>query len=200
MSKEKADFIREIQSTNQPLSPYEISQLIRISYNWVSLYKGDPELKSAFWRGYMVRPDVTHAYTPENPAIYWCVIALDQPKGWQHVTWIKEMLQIIDSASHYTSDKDKLGAMLETRRTTDPNGDGTPLNVVADKHGFILALACAVPREYRETLRKGRFLERVGQDAIANITNIPPEYVDRILDIEFEIAFEKALKEIEAEG
>jgi len=192
----KAEFIRDLQSANQVISPGELSQRIRLVYGWVSIYKGDPGLDSNIYRGYMAPPEGSGDRTPDNPDYYWCVLATNQEAGWSNVTWIKEMLQVIDSEKHKTSNKEQLEAILIVRRTDSPNGAETLPNVVADKNGFILALGCAVPRAHRESLRQSGVLQKLGPDKLAGVLGVPAEYIEKLLAPDFENVFEKALAEI----
>lgn len=199
MSQAKIEFIQSVQGEEQALWPYDVSQRIREKFAWLSLYRGDPELDpNSAYRGYMVRPYTARAHSPEDPAAYWCVVATGQSMGWQNLVWIKEMLQALDSEDALTSDGEKLAQVIEMSDVHEPNGDDTPLNVVADRNGFTLALGCAIPKRLRDLLRS----ELASSGSIAPIRRadlesyIPAEYVDYLLDEAFEQEFENALSEI----
>jgi hypothetical protein len=189
----KADFIGSLQGENKALSPYDISQRLRIAVGCVCVYRGDPDLSVDDFRGYMIKyADKPHR-SPENPELYVCVISLQQSKAWQDVIWTKEILQILDSLDHRTDTQDKLGQMLEHRRPHAPYGDGTPTHIVADANGFTLALGCTVPQSYRDTLRQQRYLDRYPLDVLEGMLLIPAEWVEFVLSPSFEDNFNLAL-------
>jgi len=197
MSMIKAKFIRGLQEYDEPLWPSEISQKIRQQFFWISAVRWDDELDPKLFRGYMVRSHMTRAYTADDPFLYWCVIATRQSMGWSNVTWIKEMLQALDSGECLTSSKEDLGVMIDNRIAILPNGDDTPPNLIADKNGFILALGSAVPLGYRKRLREMRKLGALPLNIIETLNHIPKDYIDFVLNESFEGAFEQALKETE---
>jgi len=198
MSKIKADFIASLQTSAQPISPYEISQEIRREFSWVCLSQFDEDLNPEIARGYMIRPLMRRVHTPDDPCLYWCVISTQQSKGWQHVTWIKEMLHALDSGDSLTSNKDKLGSMLDVRVANSPNGRETPPHVVADKTGLILALGTAIPNSFRKKLRThGQTKDELPLNILADLANIPENFIDTILNDNFEEKFNTALTEIE---
>lgn len=187
----KSEFIRSLQGDDVVLTPYEISQRIRKKHGCCSRYRGDPGLNVAHYRGYMVRyakPD----RSPENPEWYECVISLGQSKQWQDLVWTKEILGILDGPDHWTKNKELLGHMIDSRAHQVIRSVGTPLNVTADKDGLILALGCAIPLGYRQTLRDQRSLEKNRQQLEAEIM-IPAEFIDAVLGPPFEDEFERAL-------
>lgn len=189
----KSEFIRHLQTDVKALSPFEISQQIRLKYFFVSTYQGDPELRVSDFRGYMVKYSEKLHRSAEDPELYTCIISLEQSKAWQDLIWIKEILQILDHPEHRTNERDKLGRMLDNRQTNSPNGRDTPLNVMADKVGLTLALGSAIPHAYREILREQRYLERYSPDDLEQILNIPAELIPIVLETTFEKTFEDAL-------
>jgi len=194
----KASFIRKLQSYDKPLHPSDISQLVRNDHNAISACRFDDELDPEFLRGYMIEPNNTgtREFTTDNPAVYWCVVSTKQSPGWQHLTWAKEILQILDDESHKTDNKEKLRAMLENRIANEPNCNGELPNVVADKNGFLLALGCIVPRGYRELMRQENHIELFSLTDLASILFIPEEYVKEVIADSFEDKFEERLSEI----
>lgn len=197
MSQTKVEFIGSLQNEVRTLHPSEISQRIREKYAWVCLYRADPDLDPNLYRGYMVRPYTGRAHSAEDPAGYWCIIAGSQTIGWQNLVWTKEMLQALDPEHALTSDSDKLRQVIEMGEVHEPHDSDTDACVVADKNGFTLALGCAIPRAYREKLRKE--IQETGKlDPLerANMENyIPAEYVDSVLGPGFEDEFNRALDE-----
>ena len=198
MSQTKVDFINGLQSEDRALHPSVISQRIREKFAWVCLYRADPLLDPSLYRGYMVRPYTGRAHSADDPAGYWCIIASNQSIGWQNLVWTKEMLQALDSEEELTSDPAKLKNVLKMRAIHEPHSDDTPPNVVADKNGFTLALACEIPKKYRDYLRNeiathGR-LDPLHRADMENY--IPEEYVDAVLSLDFEPDFDRALQEI----
>jgi hypothetical protein len=183
----KANFVMSLQYESKALSPFDISQRLRQTHSCVSVYRGDPELKSRVIRGYMVRPPEKPDRTPENPELYVCVISLDQSKAWQD----KEILGILDTPEHHTNTKAKLGDMLDNRRVLTQNGHGTPPNVVADKIGFTLALGTMVPMVYRTSLRAMK--NRPPLEVLEGTISVPKEFIEWILTDEFEHSFSKAI-------
>lgn len=198
MDLNKPSFILSLQSHDSTISPHQLSQYVRITYGWICVCRIDDDLPPDRYRAYMVLPEPKSSQSPENPAVYWCVVSGRQNAHWQHLSWTKEILQALDDSSQRTNNKEKLEAMLRTRVANSPNGNSTPPNIVADKNGFILALGCMVPARYREILRKENFLERFAgkEDQLADILNIPQEYVEAVIDDSFEDLFEKKLREI----
>jgi hypothetical protein len=83
--------------------------------------------------------------------------------------------------------------MLDSRRVLAKNGDATPLNVVADKNGFTLALGAKVPMVYRNSLRNSRV--RPSLESLEAALLVPKEFIDWLLTEEFERYFETALAE-----
>jgi hypothetical protein len=198
MSQPKIEFIRSLQEEVLPLWPSDISQKIRVKFSWICLYRADPDLDSTILRGYMVRQYSARAHTPDDPASFWCVVAGNQDMGWQNLVWTKEMLQALDSEEALTSDSEKLGKVIDMKGVHEPNGHDTPAHIVADKNGFTLALGCAIPKGYRDLLRK-EISENGKIDPLhrANMESyIPAEYIDFVVDLEFETKFQTALSEI----
>jgi hypothetical protein len=193
----KSDFIRSLQFEPKALSPFDISQRLRQQYSCVSIYQGDPDLDFRKRRGYMVRYQPKAERTPENPELYTCVIALNQSPAWQDLVWAKEILHILDGPGHATH-ADNLGDMLDSRAVNGPTGDGTPLNVMADKNGFILALGCKIPHTYRVSLRKS--LDRPGHDQLEKTLMVPTDFIEDLLNPKFEEEFATALAECDHEG
>lgn len=189
----KANFIRSLQYETRPLSPPEISQKLRLLHSCVSIYQGDAQLRIEEYRGYMYRPPEKSDRSPENPELYNCVISLNQSKAWQDLVWVKEILGILDLPRHRTKSKAALGEMLDNRIVLTPNGDNTPLNVVADKNGFTLALGCMMPAAYRASLRK--MTPRPPIEVLEGMVLVPREFIDWLLTDDFESRFERALAE-----
>jgi hypothetical protein len=113
--------------------------------------------------------------------------------AWQQLVWAKEILQILDRPEHHTGSKAALGHMMDSRKVLAPNGHETPLNVVADKNGFVLALGSKVPMAYRSSLRDTKV--RPSLDILESTLLIPKEFIEMLLSTEFEANFEKALAE-----
>lgn len=191
----KSEFIRSLQHEEKGLSPYDVSQRVRLSHSCVSTYQGDPLLKVADYRGYMTRFEEKTDRTPANPELYVCIISLDQSKQWQDLVWTKEILQILDDKGHRTYNKDALAHMLDNRAAQGPTPNGTPLNVMADKNGFTLALGSMVPKGYRDILRKQRAKENVKVELLEKQILVPAEFIEWLLSDKFEADFETALKE-----
>ncbi len=189
----KADFIRSLQGENKGLSPYDVSQRVRLAHGCVSVYQADSELSVEDHRGYMIRWREKRDRTADNPELYICVISTQQSKAWQDVTWIKEILQILDPPSHRTDTPEKLKSMLANRHALTPNGHDTPHNVVADKAGLILALGAAIPYKYRRVLREQDYLSRYEIDELEHMLLIPNELVGFLLGADFEAQFNTAL-------
>src|SRR5688572_25426921 len=110
-----------------PLWPFDISQRICASFGWISLYLGDAELDPSKLRGYMVRPPSNRLHSAADPAQFWCVVASSQPMGWQHITWTKEMLQVLDGEDALTNNSERLREMLDQN---SPPGESSPPHVV----------------------------------------------------------------------
>lgn len=199
MPPSKKEFILNLQKNTENQSPHHISQAIRKEYCWISAYKGDPALDTQIYRGYMIRPelDPNNPATPELPSLYMCIVSLDQDVGWQNTIWVKEMLQVIYPPSHFTSDKDKLGTMLDNRSANEPHAENTLPHVIADKNGFILALGCIVPGGLRDVARKNDYQTAYGLDRLSEMWLIPEEFVSMILSEDFEARFNQALDEID---
>jgi hypothetical protein len=187
----KSEFIRSLQFESKALSPFDISQRLRQQYSCVSVYQGDPKLDPKKHRGYMTRFREKPDKTPENPELYVCIIASNQPKSWQDLVWTKEILHILDRNAHWTQNKNALGHMLDNRTTLEPHDDGTPLNVKADKNGVTLALGCKVPHTYRTSLRKAR----PALGALEGMLLVPAEYCEWLLTDDFETHFGNAVGE-----
>lgn len=188
----KSTFVRSLQVETKALSPFDISQRLRQEYGCVSIYKADPNLDIAKFRGYMIR-SYKEDRSPENPEVYICVISTLQSKPYQDLTWTKEILHILDAPSHRT-DSESLGHMLDNRETTGRTGNGTPPNVMADKNGVTLALGCMVPRTYRNSLRtSGLQIEQ-----LEGMLSVPQEYIPWLLFQEFEADFEAAVAECDS--
>jgi hypothetical protein len=198
MSQVKAKFIESLQTNDNPLSPYDISQAIRKEFYWVCLYKGDPFLDPDVRRGYMVRTPITQAASADEPAMYTCAIAEKQSMGWQNITWIKEMLHALDGGDSVVNNSEKLGNILDINSVHQQNNIQTPVAVVHDCNGFDLALGCAVPRTLRQRLRMQKSVNNGNVDPVmrSDLCNIPDEYIDYVLNEEFEKTFEQALSEI----
>jgi hypothetical protein len=190
----KSEFIRSLQSESIALSPYQVSQRLRLACGCVSVFQGDHELDPADYRGYMLRYAEKPDRTPENPELYVCVISLRQGKAWQDLIWTKEILGVLDHPEHRTKDRTSLGHMIDNRSALPPHGAGTPANVIADKNGFTLALGCAVPFEYRKVLRKEKYLDRFSGEQLEELLLIPEEFIAHLLSEGFEKSFEEALQ------
>jgi hypothetical protein len=188
----KAAFVRSLQSETIALSPFYISQRLRLAHGCVSVYQGDPKLPATVVRAYMVRfgGDIG---TPERPILYQCVVALDQSPAWQHLAWIKEIIHILDRPEHRTHDTEGLKQLLDHRGKMPKDGAPLPLHVQADHNGLTLALGCALPQEYRHILRTEKYLEKYSAQQLEALLSVPAEYVLQILDPQFEGQFEAAL-------
>lgn len=192
----KAEFVRGLQSEDQPLSPYEISQRIRRSHGCVAVYQIDRDLPSRILRGYMVRWAEKKNRSPENPELYSAIVAGDQSLAWQHVVMTKEILHILDPPDQRTKDKQGLAKMLgETVGDVDAFG-GSGLNVIADRLGFTLALGSAIPGKYRQTLRKGKPHSHIHLADLERLLNVPSALISLVLDPQFEDGFERALSSV----
>jgi len=189
----KSEFVRSFQEADQPFHPHEVSQRVRKAIGCVSSYHGDPDLSTEHFRGYMVRYKEKPNRSAEDPELYICVISTQQSAAYQHVIWIKEIIQIFDSVDHRTDTADKLQTMLVNRATNPTHSSEGESHVVADKNGFILALGVAVPRAYREICRKQNFLARYPNEDIEKLLNIPAEFVEFVLGQDFAKEFEAAL-------
>lgn len=189
----KADFVRSLQFESKALSPFDISQRLRQLHSCVSICQLDPELNPEDYRGYMVRFKAKPNRSPQNPELYVCVVSAKQPMAWQQLIWAKEILQILDRPEHHTGTKDALQNMMKSRAVLAPNGHGTPLNVVADKNGLLLALGSTVPRDYRNSLRDTK--ARPSLETLEGTLLVPGEFIELLLSPEFEEQFERALKE-----
>lgn len=189
----KANFIRSLQYESKALSPFDISQRLRQTHSCVSICRLDPKLDVKQYRGYMVRYGEKRDRTPENPELYTCVVSSQQSMAWQQLVWAKEILQILDHPEHRTGAKVALGDMLDSRKVLVKNGDSTPLNVVADRNGFTLALGSKVPMVYRTSLRNSRV--RPSPETLESTLLVPAEFIDWLLTDDFERHFEKALIE-----
>jgi hypothetical protein len=141
----------------------------------------------------MVRFREKRDRTPENPELYVCVVSTQQTMAWQQLVWAKEILQILDRPEHRTGSKSSLGHMMDSRKVLSENGDKTPLNVVADKNGFTLALGTKVPMVYRTSLRNTKV--RPSLDALEATLLVPKEFIEWLLTDHFEEFFEQALVE-----
>jgi hypothetical protein len=190
----KAEFVRSLQTEGKALSPFDISQRVRIAVGCVAAYQGDADLAVEHYRGYMVKFSDKPNRSAEDPELYICVISLNQTAAWQSVVWIKEILQILDHEAHRTDTREKLVAMLKVRETASPNGHGTPPHVIADKNGLTLAIASAVPKSYRDVLREQRFLDRYDPDELEKVLLVPSELIARLLSSSFEGELEEALE------
>lgn len=189
----KSAFIRSLQEDRLALSPFDVSQRLRLQYGFVSAYRGDPNLDIRHYRGYMIRYPAKHTPTPENPELYICVISLNQPKQMQDLVWTKEIIGILDRPEHRTKNKNALGHMLDNRRVAAPHSPGMQRNVIADKNGFTLALGCTVPHAYREILRRERVLEKFTSEQLEAQLLVPAEYITELLDPSFEADFDAKL-------
>lgn len=188
----KADFVRSLQFESKALSPFDISQRLRQQYGCVSVCQLD-SIPVAEYRGYMLRYREKKDRSPENPELYVCVVSSDQSMAWQQLIWAKEILQILDRPEHRTGGKVALGAMMDVRKVRTPNGDGTPLNVMADKNGLTLALGSRIPQIYRNSLRNTKV--RSSLQSLEATLLVPQELIDWLLSDEFEQQFEQALIE-----
>ena len=195
----KSAFVRSIQEERLALSPFDVSQRLRLQHGLVSVYQGDAELEIEDYRGYMVRYPAKHTPTPQNPELYVCVISLKQPTAMQNLVWTKEIIQVLDRPEHRTNNKEALGHMLDNRSVADPHTPATPANVKADKDGFTLALGCTVPYAYREILRREKYLERFSLEQLEEQLLVPAEYIQRLLNPSFETEFEACLLQCDAD-
>lgn len=193
MNMSKRAFVQGLQVRDQVLSPYEISQAVRLAIGCVSRVAWDHKLPSEHSRGYMLRPLEKPDRTPENPQWYECVVATDQSLAWQHLIWTKEILHILDDEGERTNSEAALRQMLELRHTEMPSDPNSLPSTEADKNGLILALACAVPFRYRVVLRKNNFLARYSLDELEKALVVPKEKVEFLLAEAFESHFETAL-------
>lgn len=193
MTMNKMTFVQGLQLNNKALSPYEISQQVRLAIGCVSRCSWDDDLSVEHLRGYMVRLQIKEDRTPENPEWYECVIAKKQSLAWQHIVWTKEILQIFDKSEERTNSENALREMLEMRHTAKPGQSGDLPSTDADRNGFVLALACAVPFQYREVLRQNRYLDRFPLEDLEKVLGVPKEKIEFLLKPEFEDHFEKAL-------
>jgi hypothetical protein len=189
----KAEFVRSLQYESKALSPFDISQRLRQTHSCVSTSQGDPYLDIELYRGYMVRFREKRDRTPENPELYVCVVSTQQSLAWQQLIWAKEILQILDRPEHRTGSKEALGHMMDSRKVLAQNGGQTPLNVVADKNGFTLALGAKVPMVYRNSLRSVKV--RPSLEALEATLLVPKEFIEWLLTDHFEGTFEQALIE-----
>jgi hypothetical protein len=189
----KADFVRSLQFESKALSPFDISQRLRQLHSCVSICQLDPELNPDEYRGYMLRYKPKQNRSPQNPELYVCVVSAKQSMAWQQLVWAKEILQILDHPEHHTGSKTALEHMMASRAVLAPNENETPLNVMADKNGFLLALGSKVPRDYRNSLRDTKALPSL--ETLEGILLVPKEFIERLLSEEFEAQFEQALKE-----
>lgn len=187
----KADFIRSLQYESKPLSPFDISQRLRQTHSCVCIYQGDPELPIEEYRGYMIRFREKRERTPDNPELYVCVVSLRQSKQWQDLVWTKEILQILDRPEHRTASKASLGHMLDSRQVLAEHTDGIPLNVMADKNGFTLAVGSMVPTVYRTMLRS----PKSRPSPLEATLPISQEFIPWVLSPQFEQNFEAALSQ-----
>lgn len=189
----KANFVRSLQCECKPLSPYDISQRIRLQYSCVSTFQGDADLDPTMWRAYMVRYKEKPKRTPEDPEWYSCVVSLQQSKPWQDLSWTKEILQILDKPSHRTNNLVALKAMFNNRHAGGCLIAEAPGNVKADLNGFSLALGAAIPLGYRKILRAQKYLERHSAQDLEQMLNIPSELIPELISDDFEVGFEAAL-------
>lgn len=190
----KAEFIRSLQCEERTLSPYEISQRIRLVHGCVATYQADPQLSTRILRGYMVRWAEKPDRSPENPELYVCVIATDQAMSWQQLVMTKEILHILDPEEQRTRSKLALSEMFDNR-IGDILG-GTGLNVVADNVGLVLAVGSLIPKGYRRILREQDFIGKYPIADLERMLNIPSEFIVRVLSSEFEQEFERAITSI----
>ena len=188
----KLDFVASLQAEIKALSPFEISQRLRVAHGCVCIYQGDPDLEIEDYRGYMVRLAEKANRSPENPEQYMCVVSLRQSPAWQNLVWIKEILGILDGPEHWTKNKASLGHMIDSRETIGPHAAGTPPNVLADKNGFTLAVGCAVPGAYRRSLRDQR--QRKRAEELESELLVPREFIDWMISPAFEEQFQAALE------
>ncbi len=195
MTISKRAFVQGLQVRDQVLSPYEISQQVRLAIGCVSRCSWDEGLDIRHLRGYMVRDQHKPERTPEDPEWYECVIATDQSLAWQHIVWTKEILQIFDNGAARTNSEAALREMLETRNTQNANVSNVLPSTQADRNGFVLALASAVPYRYRVVLRRNGYLDRFPLDELEKLLVVPQEKIEFLLDGSFEGHFEAALHE-----
>jgi len=193
----KAAFVRSLQTESKALHPFDISQRLRQLHGCVSVSLLDDHLSAKEIRGYMMRYREKPDRSPENPELYICVVSADQSHAWQSLVWAKEILHVLDRSEHRTASKDALGRMLDSRKVLTPNGHETPLNVAADKNGFVLALGSKVPQVYRNALRNAKVTPSI--EALENTLLVPAEFIGMLLSEEFEATFEKAIAECDDE-
>ncbi|NIY77953.1 hypothetical protein HCZ23_00515 [Celeribacter sp. HF31] len=193
MTQTKRGFIESLQVKDTLLSPYEISQEMRLAIGCVSVCSFDEQLQIEHFRGYMIRHKKRDR-SPENPELYDCVVSTNQSRAWQHIVWIKEILHIFDQEKQRTQRADALKEMLLSRDTGTPSNGSTGLNVIADKEGLVLALGSAVPRRYRTVLRDQEFLQRYTPEQLEVMLTVPKEKMAFLLDAEFEVKFNSALE------
>jgi hypothetical protein len=155
---------------------------------------GDADLPIEHYRGYMIRYHAKPNRSPEDPEHYICVTSLRQSKQWIDLVWIKEILGILDGTDHWTTNKLLLGHMLDHRDVVS-RSVGTPLNVMADRNGLVLALGCTIPLAYRHTLREQRYTAKYTPQQMESMIFIPAEFVEYVLNPAFEEVFEQALTE-----
>lgn len=189
----KAEFVKSLQFESKALSPFDISQRLRQLHSCVSICLLDEGLNPEEYRGYMLRYEPKPNRSPQNPELYVCVVSAQQSMAWQQLVWAKEILQILDRPEHRTDSKVALEHMMASRAVLVPNAEETPLNVVADKNGFLLALGSKVPRDYRNSLRDTK--SRPSVETLEGILLVPKEFIERLLSDEFEAQFEQALRE-----
>lgn len=189
----KSELIRSLQSEEKALSPFDISQRIRIDYGCVSVYKGDPDLPIEAYRGFMIRFAEKPNRSAKDPELYTCTISLRQTKPWQDLVWTKEILQILDNVGHRTGDRDALGHLLEMQPQWRSNG--TPLNVRADMNGLALALGATIPHAYRTILRQQNFIQNHPPAQLEQVLLVPAEFLAWVMSEQFEADFEKAIIE-----
>jgi len=190
----KSEFIRSLQHEEKALSPFDISQRIRLKHGCVSTYLGDKYLDIAEYRGYMIRFKEKPNRSPEDPELYVCVISLQQTKPWQDLVWTKEILQILDGKNHRTDSREALGHMLDSR-DVQRRSNGTPLNVRADMNGLALALGATIPKAYRTILRQQNFIDKHPPAQLEQTLLVPAEFLTWVISEEFEKNFETAVHE-----
>jgi hypothetical protein len=188
----KADFVESLQFESKALSPFDISQRLRQQHGCVSICQLDDELNVEKYRGYMLRYQEKRDRSPQNPELYVCVVSTRQSLAWQQLVWAKEILQILDRPEHRTGSRRALGDMMDSRQVLTDNGDDTPLNVVADRIGFTLALGSKVPRVYRNSLRNTLTLPSL--ESLEAILLVPKTFIPWLLTPGFETRFEGALE------
>lgn len=190
----KCEFVESLQAKPQPLHPHQISQEIRLKIGFLSTNRIDAELDVELLRGYFVKGEDKPNRSPEDPELFECVVSGRQSQSWQMLVWTKEILHILDNTASRTSNSDALKRTIENRFVSWAPNQDTPLNVAADVNGFIFALACMVPFEYRKMLRARVKGLDPDFDQLENQLLVPPEYIHLILDESFEEKLRIALE------